>query len=629
MAYRFDGTDSGSETEVSDSGFIQTPTRTLPRVKSAPNLGNGKRYSAQARVPNVTPRSSKRKRASHSPERGAAAVLDLSSSDSEDSVPTSSRGLKSSASAISIASTSDATFVEQGNWRGKKDGAYVWAPVDPLSFSPSQTHAVWWPGKVLLHSGSSATVKLFGDLPPSSHNPIQAKPSDLLTLLDGRSFGTLDARKCRFDEPQFTSTADEPPRKKVKRDITDIWDKAVSAALVEKIAKEDDGMPPPNVMSSRHWVSEDIDELMSSRASSLGLDLEPEIDASDESKPYVKVPGELVLAIHRASSKELYWPAKVKDRRSPTAARKRAEYLLEWCDDSADSWLNRDQFYTSGEEGFGDCKMGQVQTEEAWNETDDDETFEAKLRRALSPELPVLGADEAFWDLDFRGQVAHVIPILRATIEGRYAPALPLHNAFVKGGKGRSDLLKDDSLSRKGRMSNRQVERISTLVEHWALREERYSANRINEDEEDEDVEPERESLSPAPGPPASSRVVTPANELTNPWSPSTRPPGDQRYEALSPRERIEYCSVVLLSVTIRQLLLWRNEKRTSTILLEPAEEQDLWDESEVLLNERDWVIKILSLKKDVDDKKNKKANGGRKSVGKRVGGTSSRPVYA
>lgn len=54
----------------------------------------------------------------------------------------------------------------------------------------------------------------------------------------------------------------------------------------------------------------------------------------------------------------------------------------------------------------------------------------------------------------------------------------------------------------------------------------------------------------------------------------------------------------ILLPEAIRQVLLWRDGQRTSVELLSPEEEEGLYEKGQKLLNERDWVLDILRLRK-------------------------------
>lgn len=51
----------------------------------------------------------------------------------------------------------------------------------------------------------------------------------------------------------------------------------------------------------------------------------------------------------------------------------------------------------------------------------------------------------------------------------------------------------------------------------------------------------------------------------------------------------------MLVPEAIRQILLWREGKRTSIDLIPKLEEQDLYDQGNILLEWEDWVEKILA----------------------------------
>ncbi|KAF9532877.1 hypothetical protein CPB83DRAFT_846531 [Crepidotus variabilis] len=71
---------------------------------------------------------------------------------------------------------------------------------------------------------------------------------------------------------------------------------------------------------------------------------------------------------------------------------------------------------------------------------------------------------------------------------------------------------------------------------------------------------------------------------------------GSVEYESLHPRKKILYISDVLLVELVRQILLWRAAERTSSELLDPEEEQKLFDLGEPLL-EADWVEHLMRMR--------------------------------
>lgn len=149
-----DQLDSRSDTDASDTEECVAPPRARKRVNSARSVLNGGHDNSNS---DATPRPAKRARHSSSPSHmrntNDRVVLDLSMSATPTPEPeldpaASSRGLKTSLSTISIATT-ESTLVEHGNWR-KKDGNFVWACVDLDTFTPNHRDGIWWPGKVQL-----------------------------------------------------------------------------------------------------------------------------------------------------------------------------------------------------------------------------------------------------------------------------------------------------------------------------------------------------------------------------------------------------------------------------------------------------------------------------------------------
>ena len=59
-----------------------------------------------------------------------------------------------------------------------------------------------------------------------------------------------------------------------------------------------------------------------------------------------------------------------------------------------------------------------------------------------------------------------------------------------------------------------------------------------------------------------------------------------------------QFCLNILKQEAIRQILLWRRGERTSIELLSEDEEQLLYEKGQELLEERDWVMDIIRLRK-------------------------------
>jgi len=226
----------------------------------------------------------------------------------------------------------------------------------------------------------------------------------------------------------------------------------------------------------------------------------------------------------------------------------------------------------------------------------------------------------------------------------------------MDGGKQRASLTDEAAL--RGKMDPRDVEHLQEYIRQWCLREEAPANIFVDESENHNNdpgaildcqgldhirsgslalTEPDLQS-SPHKEPPSSScpsatlereisvtsddlptlPTVTPS--MLESEAPSTttvpiigkptpdsidiplqhvktrpaRQQGCQEYESLSHLDKIEYCLNILLPEAVRQILLWRSGKRTSMQLLSPAEEEDLYQEGQTLLNETDWVFDIL-----------------------------------
>lgn len=94
-----------------------------------------------------------------------------------------------------------------------------------------------------------------------------------------------------------------------------------------------------------------------------------------------------------------------------------------------------------------------------------------------------------------------------------------------------------------------------------------------------------------------------------------------------------QYCLNILLPEAVRQILLWREGERTSVALLSDAEEQNLYNIGETLLQKTDWVydtMRMRDAKKRTLDIRRAAGGGGAKGVegegSTSMSGTKSRP---
>ena len=188
--------------------------------------------------------------------------------------------------------------------------------------------------------------------------------------------------------------------------------------------------------------------------------------------PTLQLPGELVLALAPRTRGNKYWPAQLVSYVPPTKPGGQERYRAKFLDDREYD-LTRDKFWTSEEEGFIKCEMGEFESAVQDTEAPDSENEGDELEdreRGLSPQLtdPPPSADD-FADLPMRIQLAYVRPVLKAILQGNYSPAIKKHEAFMHGGAARSSLMKRAAV--RGGLDPNEVKESQRLISRWALGE--------------------------------------------------------------------------------------------------------------------------------------------------------------
>lgn len=79
-------------------------------------------------------------------------------------------------------------------------------------------------------------------------------------------------------------------------------------------------------------------------------------------------------------------------------------------------------------------------------------------------------SQEDFKQLAIRDQFAYTKEVLRAILDGRYAPSRQKHDDFIKGGKWRKNVA--NSAAMWGLMDPKDVKVVDKLVQKWCLRDE-------------------------------------------------------------------------------------------------------------------------------------------------------------
>lgn len=194
--------------------------------------------------------------------------------------------------------------------------------------------------------------------------------------------------------------------------------------------------------------------------------------------PTLQIPGELILALAPRTG-SFYWPAQILEH-VPDVKEK---YLVKFLDDEQHA-ITRDKFWTSEEEGFVRCTLGEW--ESAIKTIDDpesgDEGEEYSVDNMNGQDLddaavPPPPPAKDFEDLSVRAQLAYVKPVLRAILNKEYAPAREKHAAFMRGGSARVALLKSAGV--RGGMDARFVKAVQKAICKWVLGDSRIKPERL------------------------------------------------------------------------------------------------------------------------------------------------------
>ncbi|KAF8808984.1 hypothetical protein BYT27DRAFT_7254873 [Phlegmacium glaucopus] len=593
--------------------------------------------------------------------------------------------------------------LNEPTWSANDLDSYVWVLLEPKSnhvYDPARDEndrkgRLWWPAKILSARNTDIPLKvsLFGSGPKK----VEIKTPSVENVLS-----KLDMiGRPRFNKPTFVSassvashTPTASPRKKLKRDRSDV-EKNWEAAVLEMVQDGEeqagsDHLPDIGEAFNYHFDATSSTTITAPVGipTSMGKGknkwkgkrkrtCESDDEGFWESPPAdssLDIPGELVLGRDKVSKLTAYWPAKIKNYVPPTKRMEQGKYTVVWLDGSEQN-ISRDWFYTTDEDGFALCTLGQFESSVPEVLADDEEEDEDPRRSASPVPLDPPPNNEDFINLSIREQFVYTKTILYAILNDEYEPTRGKHSQFMKGGKQRASLTDEAAL--RGRMDPKDIEHLQTYIREWCLREEAPAnifvdeiENRVDnnnhrgarKDIQEEDEEPllnpgvvvadRLHSGSPAPMepvilssphrlPPSSScpsvtlereaSLISDDDSFMVPTEPpstleseapprspvtdlipdkttpgsidiplkhvKTRPAkqqGCEAYELLSQFDKIEYCLNVLLPEAVRQILLWRSGKRTSIELLSSAEEEELYQEGQTLLNETDWVFDIL-----------------------------------
>ncbi|KZP10877.1 hypothetical protein FIBSPDRAFT_1051088 [Athelia psychrophila] len=480
---------------------------------------------------------------------------------------------------------------------------------------------MWWPG----HISQSRPLQITLSHGSGVSGPIDVpKPSPHI-LCD---IATTSFTSSTFLVPPTCTLANgagiqSSPRKKHKTDLLTNWQSAVDAMTVvdDELDLLEELLPfsQPSPKADREEAEVDVTNEM-------------DIDLLDLLEPpaadgFLTIPGQGVLSKETENAK-YYWPAQILKYLPPKKPGKKGHYLVKFLD-RTEKKVPRGWFYDDTQDEFATCQLGDFVSENP--EVEADTEHDLQLDRGPSPTpLDPPPSTEDFERLTIREELAYVKPILSAILMNSYVPARERHNGYLKGGKARSTLAA--SAGARGTISVREVEALDGYIRRWAVRkvihgqtvdlqeacldgEGLESASRKGSPPAPSASLTITRSSSPPEAPP-SSYAATSVEDLDKPAtsihdhplhdiSPDvdiiiSAPQGCEAYNNLPLIDKLGYCQNILLPEAVRQVLLWRNGKRTSWHLLSDAQEDELHRIGDELLNATDWVRDIMRLRESM-----------------------------
>ncbi|KAG8217939.1 hypothetical protein J3R82DRAFT_6106 [Butyriboletus roseoflavus] len=405
-------------------------------------------------------------------------------------------------------------------------GDAVWILVNQFGvLADSQSHPelseslMWWPAQIV--QKQPLRVSMFGDFPSSSSSSrglctIFAPSCSIVQSIND------DSGAKRFSRTTFRLTSDDdvsPPTKKQRLDevasIETKWESAVQS--MEKASTlEKDGLPAllssyataggsfydslddsdadvsdirqtlPKPASSARKKSKPTDSTRKLKPQRSRANLRNDISGNTPRSPSpclpdptLQIPGELVLAMAPRTG-GAYWPGQILEH----VPDRKEKYKVKFLDDEQHV-ITRDRFWTSEEEGFVRCTLGEWESavktiddpesgDEGGEYNIDDDTNADDTTSALPPPPPA----EDFEDLPIRTQLAYVKPILHAILSKEYVPAREKHEAFMRGGSERVALLKSAGI--RGGMDARFVKAVQKAICKWVLGDNGVKPERLD-----------------------------------------------------------------------------------------------------------------------------------------------------
>ncbi|KAI6028895.1 hypothetical protein F5J12DRAFT_714265, partial [Pisolithus orientalis] len=293
--------------------------------------------------------------------------------------------------------------------------------------------------------------------------------------------------KRRFNRLTFRTASGEegvtssPPAKKQRFEggasLVDRWEAAVSS-MEKATALEREGLPAliSSYASGRKSPSktQSVKKPRSQRSVGnlkVAYAQTPKNFSPCPPDPTLQIPGELVLA--QAPGSTFYWPGKILEHHPDKSEKYRVMFL----DDKIYA-VSRTKLWTSEEEGFVTCALGEwestIKTTDDLDSEDESVAAQGEGQDDVGSVPPRPPPPTEFDGLSVDTQLAYVKPVLRAVLVNGYKPAIPKHDAFMKGGSARAALLKDAGV--RGGLDARFIKAVQRAICKWVLGD---SARRI------------------------------------------------------------------------------------------------------------------------------------------------------
>ncbi|KAJ3502595.1 hypothetical protein NLJ89_g8812 [Agrocybe chaxingu] len=403
-----------------------------------------------------------------------------------------------------VGSSSEQSRRKDSSWSLKNLDCYVWVLIEPTNarvYNPDEgkdddTERLWWPGKIRSPRVTDVPlkIKLFG----TGMKTVELRrpcERNILSKLDSLS-------RWRFRIPAFVSPSSlqnsiASLRKKPKLDRGDIerkWNIAVNE--MKMACEEDEGsdyFPDVGEFLSGPLASSHTTVALSPRATSGAIkkgkrkrdsvsdcEIDDDMVAPEDNDLWeppppefgLEIPGELVLARDQPAATVDYWPAMIMAYVPPTARKQQGKYHVTWLDTTTGD-IPRAWFYTTEQDEFATCKLGQFVSrfQEVQNDDEDEHDHLRDLtRRSPSPTpLDPPPSPQGFTELPIRTQFVYTKPVLQAILNKEYQPVVRKHDMFMRGGKERQNVLEAAAL--RGKMDPKDVEFLQEYVRQWCLRD--------------------------------------------------------------------------------------------------------------------------------------------------------------